>query len=260
MAALAIYEQEGRSGPHHGQLAMLLKGIDSLWQDNGAFRTFHFPRERNDNQNFYPGEALCLWARLLRDDTDPDLLCRFLKSFGHYRAFHRTAPNPAFIPWHTQAYCEVYKITGTNDLSDFIFEMNDWLLGMQQCAGAPCPDFVGRFYDPDHREFGPPHASSTAVYLEGLIDAFGLASSVGDAARANKYAQAIRLGVLNLRTLQFDETLQAVFRAPLETYLGALRTNPYDCLVRVDNVQHALAALTKYLALGERLDLGHDAT
>jgi len=253
MAALAIYEQEGYNGQHACELDMLLRGIDSLWQNDGSFRSFHYPQDRNDNQNFYPGEALCLWSRLLADNTCPDLLKRFFCSFAYYRSFHRRAPNPAFIPWHTQAYTRVYELTQNESLASFIFEMNDWLLSMQQTS-TPYPDFVGRFYDPKRREFGPPHASSTAVYLEGLIDAYWLADKLGLQDRASRYSHAITLALLNLEVLQFDRTLSSVFETPIEKYLGAVRTNPYDCLVRIDNVQHALAALVNYLGRGLNCD------
>jgi len=59
------------------------------------------------------------------------------------------------------------------------FEMNDWLLQMQQWEGLAYEDMKGRFFNPN-KPFGPPHASSTAVYLEGLIDAYTLAKEVGD--------------------------------------------------------------------------------
>ncbi len=169
MAALAIYEQEGTSGPHQRSLAMLRQGIDRLWNSDGSIQTFHFPESRNDNQNFYPGEALCFWARLLADDCEPNLHQRFLKSFTYFREFHRDAPNPAFIPWHTQAYALMHGVTGNPELAEFILEMNDWLLSLQQTA-AKCSDFVGRFYDPKRREFGPPHAELSLNLGDGLKD------------------------------------------------------------------------------------------
>ena len=74
--------------------------VDHLWQPDGSFQTFYLPAGRTDNQNFYPGEALLLWAVTLEDEVDPELLERFMQSFGFYRAWHREAPNPAFVPWN----------------------------------------------------------------------------------------------------------------------------------------------------------------
>jgi hypothetical protein len=249
MAALAIYEQEGLKGPHAHEFDMLLRGIDILWCDDGSFRTFHFPAGRNDNQNFYPGEALCLWARLLEDKMDSTLLKRFLKSFRHYRDYHRANPNPAFVPWHTMAYYAVWKLTGDVELADFIFEMNDWLLDMQQIKTAPCPDFVGRFYNPDRPDFGPPHASSTAVYLEGLIDAYSIALQYGRDKQSHNYLSAIDYGIRNLQSLLYDGLLSDIFSASYTRHSGLVKTNPYDNTTRIDNIQHAIAAITKILKL-----------
>ena len=141
--------------------------FDRLWRQDGGFRTFYRPARRNDCQNFYPGEALLFWANRVVATRDPALLARFQRSFEYYRAWHLGNRNPAFIPWHTQAYCIVWELTRDGELADAVFAMNDWLLGVQQWETAPHPDCRGRFYDPD-RPFGPPHASSTAVYLEGL--------------------------------------------------------------------------------------------
>ncbi len=249
MAALAIYEQEGLNGSHAHELDMLLRGIDNLWCNDGAFRTFHFPVGRNDNQNFYPGEALCFWAQLLEDTLDSALLDRFLKSFRYYRNFHRANPNPAFVPWHTMAYYAVWKITGDAELADFIFEMNDWLLDMQQIESAPCADFVGRFYNPDRPDFGPPHASSTAVYLEGLIDAYCLAMQHGQEIRRKRYLRSINRGMQNLNTLFLEGSFSDIFPTPAAQRNGSIKTNPYDNVIRIDNMQHTIAAFTKFLKL-----------
>ena len=151
-----------------------------LWRQDGSFRTFYRPADRNDCQNFYPGEALLFWAKRIVATRDPAPLARFRQSFRYYRAWHLENRNPAFIPWHTQAYLIVWEMTREGELADAVFAMNDWLLGVQQWETAPHPDCQGRFYDPS-RPFGPPHASSTAVYLEGLADAVALARMIGRA-------------------------------------------------------------------------------
>jgi hypothetical protein len=250
LAALAILEQEGLEGPHAQELAALIRGIDALWQPDGSFRTFHYPIQRNDNQNFYPGEALLFWSSLWARTREPALLERCLTSFRYYRAWHRAQSNPAFIPWHTQAYAQLHRLTGEPELLAFIFEMNDWLLPMQQGAEAGHPDLIGRFFDPQRPEYGPPHASSTGVYLEGLADALELASAVGDEARATSYARAIHAGIRNLRQLQFKDEADLFYVSERARVAGALRTNPYDNAIRIDNVQHGLMALLKLLDAG----------
>jgi len=247
LAALAIIETpEGVR--YREPLDALSNTVDFLWRDTGEFRTFLKPDGRNDNQNFYPGEALLFWAtRLAQGSSDP---ARFLQSFAFYREWHHANRNPAFVPWHTQAYYTALTLVGAAAaaLEDFIFEMNDWLLEMQQWDTAPHPDLKGRFYNPQHPEYGPPHASSTGVYLEGLIDAFDLARRKGDVARAGRYRLAILRGLRSLMQLQFRDDADMYYITKRERVFGGIRTEAYDNTIRVDNVQHGLMALLKILA------------
>ncbi|OHC74763.1 MAG: hypothetical protein A3G18_09950 [Rhodospirillales bacterium RIFCSPLOWO2_12_FULL_58_28] len=253
LAALAILELPDETSRRGETLDLLSKGVACLWCEGGSFRTFHKPAEQNDNQNFYPGEALLFWAGLYARTKDSGLLDKFMQSFGYYRDWHRNNRNPAFIPWHTQAYVLLYAQTGNPELKDFIFEMNDWLLSLQQWGNAPYGDLRGRFYDPRHPEYGPPHASSTGVYMEGLADAYRLALDVGDQARAKSYQEALRRGLRSIRQLQFIDDMDMYYiqkRRPVE---GAVRTETYNNEIRVDNVQHPLMALLKLDALKEGL-------
>lgn len=244
LGALAILEHEGAHGPHAGALAKLRAGIDRQWQEDGAFRTFLWPADRNDCQNFYPGEALLFYAALYRHTGEADVMERAMRSFRCYRAWHREHPNPAFVPWHTQACARLFEATGDAELRAFVLEMNDWLLGIQQWDERLEPDLRGRFYAPDKPAYGPPHAASTGVYLEGLAVAHGLARRAGEDARAQAYRRGIRRGLRSLRQVQAVSRVDTFYvRAP-ERVLGALRTEAYDNEVRLDNLGHALLALT----------------
>ncbi len=264
LAALAIVNHRDRIQWAEQEQA-LLKTVDALWQPNGAFHTFYQPEDRNDNQNFYPGEALLLWATLYSQTHDPELLVRFMKSFHYYKDWHlareaivepeeggpedRPIPgrrNPAFIPWHTMAYAKIWRETEDKELSEFIFEMNDWLLEFQQWEDLQYPDTQGRFYDPD-RPFGPPHASSTGVYLEGLFEAYQVAKASFDGKRAGLYAQTIRRGLRSAMQLQFVDDIDMFYVQDKKWVRGGLRTTVYDNQIRCDNVQHTLMATLKIL-------------
>jgi len=140
----------------------------------------------------------------------------------------------------------MWQKTGDPMLRDFIFEMNDWLLNIQQWEDAPTPDTRGRFYDPN-RPFGPPHASSTGVYLEGLADAFALACSVGDHKRAEAYRVAILRGLRSVHQLTFKDDVDMFYVSKRNRLRGGVRTTVYNNVVRVDNVQHNLMAIQKIL-------------
>jgi hypothetical protein len=250
LAALSIVESPFRAEFADYELS-LRKTVESMQQPDGSFRTF-YGTDRNDNQNFYPGEALLLWASLLDEDPSSPLAERFDRAFVYYRTWHRENRNPAFIPWHTQAYYKVWKRTRDERLRDFMFEMNDFLADFQQWEKAPYDDLRGRFYDPDRRAFGPPHASSTGVYLEGFTDARELARAVSDKTREQRYNLAIKRSLRSMMQLQFQDAIDMFYISKRERVLGGLRTNEYDNAIRVDNVQHSLMGLQKLLDDVER--------
>jgi hypothetical protein len=248
LAALALHEHPGHS-EFKSEIEALSAGIETLWNEDGSFETFYRPEGRSgQNQNFYPGETLLFWSTLYAENRDPDLLNRFMQSFTYYREWHRQNINPAFIPWHTQAYYNVWKITRNEELRNFIFEMNDWLLDFQEIEGSPHPDLLGRFYDSSRPQYGPPHSSSDGVYLEGLVDAYLLAKETGDSQRQDAYALAIRYGIRSLMQLQFTDEIDMYYISKTDNVLGGLRTTEYDNSIRVDNVQHGLMAILKILA------------
>ena len=257
IAAMALIEHPNRQKWSEQEKA-LRRTIDLLWNENGSFDTFYRPRYRRDNQNFYPGEALFFWSQLYKVEEDEELLNKIMKSFEYYRAWHLNERNrnPAFVPWHTQAYFALWETTRNPELRDFIFTMNDWLLGMQQWQGdVQYRDTLGRFYDPD-KPFGPPHASSTGVYLEGLVDAYKLARATGDKNRSESYRISILRGLRSLMQLQFVDEVDMYYVGETQRkYVkGGLRTTVYDNQIRCDNVQHALMAALKIYDTFSTLD------
>ncbi len=219
-------------------------GILALWQEDGLFRSFHRPAERNDNQNFYPGEALTYLAERVALQPDGALRQRILGSLRAYRRFHREAPNPAFVPWHSLAIraLSLNPLELPRDLIRHFFAMNDWLIDLQQWESAPHRDMAGRFYDPEQPDFGPPHASSTAIYLEGLAAAFDSARALGETARADRYARTIWRGLRHLCQLQFRAPWEGFYLSYPERVMGGLRSRVWDNTLRIDNAQHTIAA------------------
>jgi len=247
LAALAILENPARE-EFLEELRMLAVGVDSLADGAHGFRTFFFPSERDgENWNFYSGEALLFWAEAARRGfAAAPSLERCASAFERCRARHRRQRNPAFVPWHTQACASLFAQSGQREFVDFVFEMNDWLLPMQQWDGL-APDLRGRFYNPRRPDFGPPHAASTGAYLEGLADAAALACAVGDPTRAEVYERAVARGLRSLRQLQFRDERDTFYISRRKRVLGALRTEVYDNSVRVDSAAHALTAAIKIL-------------
>ena len=246
VAVMAILNRPDPA-PYRPQLDLLTRFILSMQQETGRFRTFLRPETRDDNHNFYPGEALLALAMLHDRAPDPTLATRIRAGFLHYRAWHRADPNPAFIPWHVQAYCRFFRREGDPDLAAFVFEMSDWLVTLQQRLGPP--DTKGEFFTAETAHFGPPHASSTGVYLEGLVEAFLLARDLGQVQRADSYRRAILLGLRSLMQLQFRDGSDMFYLARRARVAGGLRSATFDNTIRLDNVQHGLMAIWRILAV-----------
>ncbi len=244
LAALAILESPERK-KYLPQEYALRNLIEHLSNPDGSFDTFYIPRDRTGNENFYSGETLLFMAQEYSISKNPALLQKIMRSFTYYREWHRANRNPAFIPWHTQAYWLVWCVTRDEELARFIFEMNDWLLSMQQWDSAEFLDMQGRFYDPERPFFGPPHASSTGVYLEGLIDAYQLAVALADNARAESYRLVLLRGIRSVIQLQFRDDVESFYVSNKANVIGGVRTNEYDNTIRIDNVQHCLMAFLK---------------
>ena len=250
LAGLAILESPA-SREFSREMEMLAAGVESLADGEHGFRTFFFPAERDgDNWNFYSGEALLFWAEAIRRDAAfAPTMERCLDIFARCRSRHYRNRNPAFVPWHTQACVSLFEQTGRQEFADFVFEMSDWLLPMQQWdERADLPrDLWGRFYNPRRPDFGPPHAASTGAYLEGLADAASAARRLGDMGRTAAYERAVARGFRSLRQLQFRNEHDAFYVSKRDRVMGALRTEAYDNAVRIDSAAHALAAAVKFL-------------
>lgn len=249
LAALAIFEHPHREKWREEELS-LKRTIDFLWQEDGSLVSFYIPEGDMRFQNFYPGEALLYLAYLYDKERDEEVLYKFMKSFEYYRDWHLLPENrnPAFVPWHTQAYYIMWGVTKDERLKEFIFEMNDWLLSVQQWDDVYYRDTKGRFYDPT-RPFGPPHSSATGVYLEGLIDAFLLAKKTGEWERAENYKKAINRGLRSVMQLQFKDDVDMYYVSPsmLKYVKGGIKTTVYNNEIRCDNVQHNFMAILKIL-------------
>lgn len=248
LAALSILKssQPDKFNKHYQGL---MKAIEGQWQRTGEFRTFIL-QQRNDLHNFYPGEAMFHWAHVIEQHPQSHLLPKFMKSARYYMQWHMENRNPAFVPWHTQAYFRIWKINKSEFLKESIFKMNDWLVenmqDFEELQGYSYPDFFGRFYYPKGG-YGPPHASATGVYLEGLIDAWQLARDTGDKGRKERYRKSLLKGIRHAMQLEFKDDLDMYYISNRKAVYGGLRTKAYNNEIRMDNIQHNLLAFFKIL-------------
>jgi len=241
IAALALQSASASELPK--EYHRLIATLWHLMQDNGSFRTFLKPASRNDNQSFYSGEALLALARTPGLATREMELAKLQKSMEYYMDYYRSTNRYSpFIPWHTMAYWELYRITKNKTYLSAIYELNDWLLVLQNLDTASPADTLGRFFVSQYAFNGPPHASSTAIYVEGLAYAYNAAVEDDDTKRANAYLTSIKWGLRSLMQLQYDP-ISAFYLSKKKRVLGGLRTTVSDNQLRIDNTQHAIMAI-----------------
>jgi len=223
---------------------MLCQEIEALWQADGSFNNPHQGHE-DQHHNIDAGVALLFWASLYQMNPTVQRLDKCRQSFSYYRKYHLANRHPAFIPWHSQAYALLFDETGDPIFRDFVFEMNDWLLPIQQWDRLRSLDLRGRFYGSTSPEYGLSQAAATGNYLQGLAEAYRLAVQNNDPTRANAYELVIWRGICHIRQLQFKNDVDMFYVRKRSQVQGAVRTTVYDNQIGLDNVQQSLMALLK---------------
>jgi hypothetical protein len=241
-----LYDEYGEEA---GRLANTLVRLQDA---DGSFDAFLIePEDEYDEDyylTFYSGEAVLALTEYYLKTDDPKILKAAVKSQNYYiiKYVDEMDENyyPAYVPWHTISLYKLYRITGDERYVQAIFELNDKLLEIQQIEKPKYVDTWGRFHDTAHIEYGSPHSSSTAVYLEGMTYAYELAKEKGDGERMEKYLESIKLAAQNIMNLQFNERNTYYLNHP-ERVLGAVRAGVNQNYIRVDTTQHAIDAFNR---------------
>ena len=234
---LALLEQ--KDYPDRDRLMSDL--ADSVLQqqrEDGSFNTdFEKEISRDDEgNNYYPGEAMLALMRLYNETGKEKYKQSVEKAFLYYRDYWRENKNTALIPWHTQTYKLLFDITGNRELTDFVFEMNDWVVDNYQKTSVAYADYEGGF--------GEKPSNASASYLEGLADAYYLAKKIGDKEHIVKYAEACRQDARFVLQTQFKEGDVFYIKNPQKA-LGGFKQSPLNISLRCDYTQHSTLALIK---------------
>ncbi|WP_189476528.1 hypothetical protein [Parahalioglobus pacificus] len=237
------------------QARALVNGILSLDAGRQGFRAWYIePDYAFDEQRlltFYSGEALLALAEYAQRADDAPVLARTVALQDVYlqRYVDDLEENyyPAYVPWHVQSLRALYALTGDERYPAAVFTLTDKLLELLD-SGASHPQYRGRFYNPETPQYGSPHASSDAVYMEGVAHALHTAHQQGDDLRVSLYSDALRMALSNLDNLQYRG--ERMYFVPCRDCVeGALRVSVANNRVRVDSTQHAVDAFLKIDAL-----------
>lgn len=219
----------------------LVNGMLWLQRPSGMFITAFPPAAEIESQDYFPGEALLAMAMQYEIEPTSKVLEAFDLSIGFYRGYFKGDPSPAFVPWQTQAYALMAHKTKRADYANFVYELTDWLAGMQLDAkNCEWPDLWGGV-----ASYQPGRAGvSTAAYLEGFAAALTLAKATDQKERVEKYEKAVRAAARFVMQLQVRPEEAYFIRSPQDA-IGGIRTAPALYQLRIDHCQHALVALIK---------------
>lgn len=245
LAVLALREGIASQSPLSVREKLLGEYLLAMQREDGSFQTFLHDENSIENDRFYSGEALTALAVLARNSTDGRYEAALARSFPYYRTMLGAEWYPQYAPWHMQAYTILYEIAPSEEYAAYVYSLADQLietmLGEDEEALA---DEIGRFYNPNHPEWGPPHSSSTGIYTEGLTYALELALLRGDTERVERYRTAILVGSRALLALQWTPESAYYLEHP-ERVVGALKRSITDNRHRVDQIGHAVNALVR---------------
>jgi hypothetical protein len=210
-------------------------------------------KEANDDAdsiNDYPG--LALYAILRSQKNRPAQWKTELarKAIVYYRAWWKDHRNMAFVPWQTAAFAEAYVQTKEPAFAEFVYEMNDWLCGLQYDQLDPRrPLWNGGFMKwADGKAIDAPPTIGSALYAEGLAEARRTARAGSDATRYQRYTDVLHRCLQFLVRLQYTDANTQHFEEWYRPRLiGGFHASTQDGNLRVDYTQHALSALATYL-------------
>ncbi len=203
-----------------------------------------------DAVNEYPG--LTLYAVLRSQKHRPAQWKTDIarKAIAYYRAWWKDHRSMAFVPWQTAAYAEAFVQTKEPVFAEFVYEMNDWLCGLQYDQLDPRrPLWNGGFMKwADGKAIDASPTIESAVYAEALAEARRTARAGSDATRYEHYTEVLHRCLQFLVRLQYTDANTQHFEEWYRPRLvGGFHASTQDGNLRVDYTQHALSALATYL-------------
>jgi len=182
-------------------------------------------------QNYVPGQVLLALAAAQKTGVISVDEIKIERAFRYYRHRFHYKRDFGQVSWMTLSAAAWARLTSQRECAGLVFEIADWILEFQQTNS-------GAFLT-DHQPDSPGY--TTAVYLEAIGSAFHVAAKF-EPALCRRYDDAFQRGFAFLDRLIIQERDSSVL--PNSDYaVGGLRENLYSGHVRIDFVQHSLAAI-----------------
>jgi hypothetical protein len=180
------------------------------------------------------------------------------KGLAHFRSRFKASPHPLLAATLSPVCAELYQQTKSNDAAVFLFEMNDWLCGLQIPATDPrTPQWAGGFRLAVNGKLAEdPPGPEVGRYMQSLAVAYQVNRHVPDLGRNARYKSALFEATRFLCSLQYQEAntrhFENAFRAQM--LIGGFHLSPTDGNLRIDASATAISGLLSFLNSGAEKD------
>jgi hypothetical protein len=172
------------------------------------------------------------------------------KAIVYYRAWWKDHRSMAFVPWQTAAFAEAFVQTKEPAFAELVYEMNDWLCGLQYDQLDPRRLLWNGGFKKwaDGNPIDAPPTISSAAYAVSLAEAQRTARVGTDPTRHQRYTEVLHRSLQFLVRLQYTDANTQHFEEWYRPRLiGGFHASTQDGNLRIDYAQHALSALGMYL-------------
>jgi len=175
------------------------------------------------------------------------------KALEYYRSYFKGHTHPLLAATLTPGLADLAMQTGSVEAATLVFEMNDWLIGLQYQPDQRHPLWVGGFRgwvngQPTETEPG----CECGAYLQSLACACELSPRGTDVDRADRFRRAAVDAAHFLTGLQYTEAntrhFENSYRATL--LIGGFHQSPTDGDLRIEGTAGALTGLVRFLTSG----------
>lgn len=257
--ALAIYELPAADAKLLGEAERLCEFLRRQTRPDGSVHYTDNPADdptKTDPEgvNEYPGLALQAIATSNRVKPAAWKAEAVKKGGEHYRAAFRAHPHPLLAATVVPALAELYVQTKLPDAAAGVYELADWLCGMQIPGNDPrVPQWAGAFRGvAGGRVSDAAPGPESGMCVQCLACACVVTRLTPDLDRHAKYKAAVADAVQFLTGLQYGEAntrhFETTFRANM--LIGGFHVSPLDGDLRIDATGTAVTGLVRYLGSG----------
>jgi hypothetical protein len=204
--------------------------------------------ESPDALNEAPGLALYGLMLSQRQRPAPWKTDMARRAVAYYHPWWKANRSMAFVPAQTTAYTEAYLVTKDEVFAKCVFEMNDWLCGLQYDTPGVQWWYGGFMTWKDEKAVETPPTVACAAYGESLVCAGRLARETADSRGVERYSAGVERNLMFLSALQYTTGNTRHFDPVCRDALsGGFHASPQDGNLRLDYTQQAVAAMLQYV-------------